>query len=238
VEQCSTVTPVPPDPSYFGAGSPLARATSRARLFVITKPFQDARRDDVGSKYPFPDPHIALELCALPPQHAGAFERLGDADRIEAGANISFPNFRQTPPFLIRAGALPIAGPIGHNAIRCGHLKSRVAMGFDELAHRRDCSRSFRRLDPAARWQVPQDLDADAPKPACPPLDAENGALAAARRSGRKPDSSWRYETADGETAFYVVRWNGGDGRKVIRPLSWFDGDGWKFGAWPNNRPL
>ena len=89
-----------------------------------------------------------------------------------------------------------------------------------------------------AAGQVPPDLDADAPKPTCPPVDAENGALAAARLYGRKPDSSWRYETADGETAFYVVRWNEGDGEKVIRPLSWFDGEGWKFGAWPNNRPL
>jgi putative DNA primase/helicase len=92
-------------------------------------------------------------------------------------------------------------------------------------------------LADAAR-QVPQDLEADAPKPACPPPDAENGVLAAARLYGRKPDSSWRYETADSETAYYVARWNEGDGKKVIRPLSWFDGESWKFGAWPNARPL
>ena len=40
--------------------------------------------------------------------------------------------------------------------------------------------------------QVLQDLEADAPKPTCPPPDAENGVLAAARLYGRKPDSSWR----------------------------------------------
>jgi putative DNA primase/helicase len=89
--------------------------------------------------------------------------------------------------------------------------------------------------DPAR--QVPQDLEADSPKPTCPPSEAENGVLAAAQLYSRKPDSSWRYETAEGETAFYVVRWNEGD-KKVIRPLSWFDGEGWKFGAWANNRPL
>jgi putative DNA primase/helicase len=91
-------------------------------------------------------------------------------------------------------------------------------------------------LTDAAR-QVPQDFEADAPQPTCPPPDAENGVLAA-RLYRRKPDSSWRYETADGETAYYVIRWNEGDDKKVIRPLSWFDGEGWKFGAWPNDRPL
>jgi putative DNA primase/helicase len=92
-------------------------------------------------------------------------------------------------------------------------------------------------LADAAR-QVPPDLEADAPKPTCPPLDAENGVLAAARLSGCKPDMFWRYETTEAETAFYAVRWNERDGKKVIRPLSWFDDAGWKFAAWPNNRPL
>ena len=91
-------------------------------------------------------------------------------------------------------------------------------------------------LADAAR-QVQQDLEADATKPTCPPLDAENGVLAAARLYGCKPDMFWRYETTEAETAFYVVRWNEGD-KKVILPLSWFDGAGWKFGAWPNNCPL
>src|SRR5271168_3578356 len=92
-------------------------------------------------------------------------------------------------------------------------------------------------LADAARRVLP-DLDAGEPKPTCPPADAENGVLAAARLYVRKPDSSWRYETEEGETAYYVVRWNEGDGKKVILPLSWFDGEGWRFGAWPNNPPL
>ena len=68
-------------------------------------------------------------------------------------------------------------------------------------------------LADAAR-QVPQDLEADATKPTCPPLDAENGVLAAARLYGCKPDMLWRYETTEAETAFYVVRWNEGTARK------------------------
>ena len=58
----------------------------------------------------------------------------------------------------------------------------------------------------------------DAPKPTCPPVDAENGALAAARLYGRKPDGSWRYETAQGETAFYAARWNEGGRQKDLSP--------------------
>ena len=78
-------------------------------------------------------------------------------------------------------------------------------------------------LADAAR-QVPRDLEADAPKPTCPPLDVESGALAAARLFGRKPGVSWRYETAEGETAFYIARWDEGADKKTFRPVSWREG--------------
>jgi putative DNA primase/helicase len=55
---------------------------------------------------------------------------------------------------------------------------------------------------------------------------------------GRTPDMVWRYVSADGETAFFVCRWNRSDGDKDIRPLSWFDNDGWRFAHWPDARPL
>jgi len=74
--------------------------------------------------------------------------------------------------------------------------------------------------------------------PICPPADAENGALAAARLFGHKPDQTWRYETADGETAFYAARWNEAGGKKKCLPVSWREGDGWQFAAWPDRRPL
>jgi len=48
----------------------------------------------------------------------------------------------------------------------------------------------------------------------------------------------WRYTTAEGERAFYVCRWDTADGGKVIRPLSWFPDQGWRFGHWPCPRPL
>ena len=92
-------------------------------------------------------------------------------------------------------------------------------------------------LADAAR-QVPRDLEADAPKPTCPPLDVESGALAAARLFGRKPGMSWRYETAEGETAFYIARWDEGADKKTFRPVSWREEVGWQLMAWPNNRPL
>ena len=73
------------------------------------------------------------------------------------------------------------------------------------------------KLVDAAR-HVPQDLvGADMSKPTCPPSDAENGVLAAARLYGRKPDSSWRHETTEGETAFYTARWNE-RGQKNLSP--------------------
>ena len=83
-------------------------------------------------------------------------------------------------------------------------------------------------LTDAAR-QVPQDFEADAPQPTCPPPDAENGVLGGnaallvasrialgdmRRRRGKQPTMS-----------FAGMR---GDGKKVIRPLSWFDGEGWR----------
>ena len=92
-------------------------------------------------------------------------------------------------------------------------------------------------LADAARQSEPI-LDAQQPKPTCPPADAENGALAAARLFGRKPDQTWRYETADGETAFYAARWNEAEGRKAFRPVSWRAGEGWQLTAWPDKRPL
>ena len=92
-------------------------------------------------------------------------------------------------------------------------------------------------LADAAR-QSEQFLDHQVAKPICPPLDAESGVLAASRLFGRKPDGVWRYETAGGETAFHALRWNEPDGKKTFRPLSWCDGDGWRFVAWPDGRPV
>jgi putative DNA primase/helicase len=74
--------------------------------------------------------------------------------------------------------------------------------------------------------------------PTLPPADAESGAVAAARLFGRKPDGLWRYATAEDETAFYAARWHEADGKKTFRPVSWRDGDGWQFTAWPDHRPL
>ncbi len=57
----------------------------------------------------------------------------------------------------------------------------------------------------------------------------------------RLPDQSWAYRTAEGATCFHVLRWNGDDGSKEIRPLSWVrsaEGEGWTFKAWPKSRPL
>lgn len=72
----------------------------------------------------------------------------------------------------------------------------------------------------------------------CPPADAEPGEDAAARLYRRKPDAIWRYATAEGETAFHVARWDEKDGKKEIRPVSWREGEGWAFAAWPDQRPL
>ena len=56
-------------------------------------------------------------------------------------------------------------------------------------------------------------------KPTCPPADAENGALAAARLFGRKPDGHMALCDCEGETAFYAARWNEADGQKTFRPI-------------------
>jgi putative DNA primase/helicase len=74
--------------------------------------------------------------------------------------------------------------------------------------------------------------------PICPSANAEPGAHAAARLFGRKPDGLWRYAMPDDSTAFYAARWNEPDGKKEFRPVSWFEGEGWRFCAWPDHRPL
>ncbi len=78
----------------------------------------------------------------------------------------------------------------------------------------------------------------DGPAPILPPADAEPGSVAAARLFNRKPDAIWRYATTDDATAFLVARWNKDDGGKIVLPVSWVDGDGWKLKAWPKDRPL
>ena len=78
----------------------------------------------------------------------------------------------------------------------------------------------------------------DGSTPILPPADAEPGETAAARLFNRKPDAIWRYATADDATAFHVARWNKADGGKIVMPVSWIDGDGWKLKAWPKDRPL
>jgi uncharacterized protein (DUF927 family) len=89
----------------------------------------------------------------------------------------------------------------------------------------------------AARLASPA-AEKPVPRPTCPPVDAESGALATARLYRRKPDGLWRYATADDETAFYAGRWNEADGKKTFRPVSWCEGEGWAFAAWPDHRPL
>ena len=75
-------------------------------------------------------------------------------------------------------------------------------------------------------------------KPICPPFDAESVESAAIRLYGHRPDGLWRYATAKDETAFYAARWNESDGKKTYRPVSWLEGDGWQFTAWPHDRHL
>jgi Protein of unknown function (DUF3987) len=105
-----------------------------------------------------------------------------------------------------------------------------------------DASNSFAPLTPvelaeAARQSGLSEAEGR-PPPICPPADAESGAVAAARVYGRKPDSLWRYATAEDQTAFYAARWNDPDGEKTFRPLTWREGAGWQFEAWPNHRLL
>jgi putative DNA primase/helicase len=90
----------------------------------------------------------------------------------------------------------------------------------------------------AAAHQLERDGAPDEAKPICAPADAESPEVAAARLFGRTPDAHWRYADAAGALAFCVCRWNKPDGEKEIRPLSWFDGEGWRFAHWPDARPL
>ena len=91
----------------------------------------------------------------------------------------------------------------------------------------------------AATAQEPgRDGEPDAAKPTLPPADAEPAEAAAARLFCRPADAMWRYPNAEGETVFFVCRWDEADGDKEIRPLSWFEGDGWRFAHWPASRPL
>jgi putative DNA primase/helicase len=92
-------------------------------------------------------------------------------------------------------------------------------------------------IEAAAQEPTPRG-ERDAARPSLPPADAEAGADAAARLFGHPPDAIWRYGDAQGATAFHVCRWNKTDGEKVILPLSWFENGGWRFGAWPDHRPL
>ena len=105
-----------------------------------------------------------------------------------------------------------------------------------------DASNPFAPLSQAERDAAEQELAPDprldGAEPTLPPGDAEPPEAAAARLFGRPPDKVWRYANAGGEIAFYVCRWDEPNGDKVIRPVSWFAGEGWRFRAWPLNRPL
>ena len=72
----------------------------------------------------------------------------------------------------------------------------------------------------------------------CPPAEAESGAHAAARLYGRKPDAIWRYAMRTAKPPSFAARWNEPGGKKEIRPLSWREGEGWTFAAWPDHRPV
>ena len=106
-----------------------------------------------------------------------------------------------------------------------------MAEGFD-----------FSPLTDGEREAAAQELvncgEPDAAKPTFPPADAESPEAAAARLFGRAPAAVWRYANAAGALAFCACRWNRPDGDEEIRPLSWFDGSGWRFAQWPDARPL
>jgi putative DNA primase/helicase len=90
----------------------------------------------------------------------------------------------------------------------------------------------------AAGQEVGRDGETGAAKPICPRADAEAPEAAATRLFGRPLDAIWRYRTAEAAIAFCVCRWNRPDGDKDVRPLSWFEGEGWRFAHWPAARPL
>jgi uncharacterized protein (DUF927 family) len=75
-------------------------------------------------------------------------------------------------------------------------------------------------------------------KPIPPPAEAELPEAAAVRLFGRSPDALWRYLNEGGALVFCVCRWNKPNRRKDILPLSWFDGEGWRFAHWADPRPL
>jgi uncharacterized protein (DUF927 family) len=92
----------------------------------------------------------------------------------------------------------------------------------------------------AAQQQEPEDAR-KTEKPTVSPGDAEPPEMAAARLFARPPDKLWPYRIPGGAILFWVCRWNvikDGKPDKVILPLSWFDGAGWRFAAWPAPRPL
>ena len=89
-----------------------------------------------------------------------------------------------------------------------------------------------------AAQELSRDTEPDAVKPISPTADAESPEDAAARLFDRAPDALWRYRNAAGALTFCVCRWNRANGDKEIRPLSWFEREGWRFGHWPEARPL
>src|SRR5580704_10285427 len=110
----------------------------------------------------------------------------------------------------IRLASSPISRTFRRARRRgCSRKCSAWKLGGDVMD---DASNPFAPLTPAelaeaARQIDPSKAERTAP-PSCPPVDAEPGAMAAARLYGRKPDGVWRYATAQDETAFYAVRWN------------------------------
>ena len=90
----------------------------------------------------------------------------------------------------------------------------------------------------AAAQETAPGGESHADKPTLPPADAEAPEAAAARLYRQPPDGLWRYPNAAGALAFCACRWNGPNGAKDIRPLSWIDGEGWRFKHWPDGRPL
>ncbi len=64
-----------------------------------------------------------------------------------------------------------------------------------------------------------------------------NAALAELKRQHGKRSALWTYHDAAGNTVGLVVRWDGRDGKKDIRPVA-RHADGWHIGAMPDPRPL
>src|SRR5271168_5091030 len=124
-------------------------------------------------------------------------------------SHAQFP-LRRHPHLLVdhrRAGSASVADSRGADAVRLTGSGGRLHFGMVAGFKSERWPASNRN-----RW------------PDCVGIRTEPGVHAAARLYGRKPDAEWRYETADDGTAFYLLRWNEPDGKKVIRPLSWFDG--------------